>query len=100
MQPLCWWLTGIRGGFESSDIAFLLGLAFVNAGGSWALARWRGKAFVEISEPVKPSEDISAKSLPKTAFVADEIAKLSKLHESGALSNDEFQKAKDKLLNT
>jgi hypothetical protein len=44
------------------------------------------------------AETAGTKPYVITSSLADEIAKLSKLRESGALSDEEFQKAKNKLL--
>jgi hypothetical protein len=101
MEPLGWWVHGISISFNPNDLGYfllVLGLGFVNTVGSWSLARWRGRKFAEIAEAETKAETTGTESHPITTLLADEIAKLSKLRESGALSDEEFQKAKNKLL--
>ena len=100
MEPLAKSLQGISAANHADpvSIAILLGFAFVNAIGSWALARWRRRGFTESMEPTVEVETIPSQSHLGGSSLADEIAKLEKLHESGVLSDDEFQKAKKRLL--
>lgn len=98
MEPLGWWVADISGGYTSSGIAILLGLAFVNALGAWALARWRAKVFVEVLESAKQSGKGPTITTQSSSSLADELAKLNQLYKSGALSDDEFQTAKKRLL--
>lgn len=101
MEPLGWWVHGISISFSASDFGsflFVSGLGFANAVGSYILARWLGRKFVETAETDTKEETTESKPHPTTTSLADEIAKLSKLRESGALSYEEFQKAKNKLL--
>lgn len=102
MEPLGWWVHGIGISFSPNDIGYFLfvpGLAFVNTVGAWSLARWRGLRFVEIAEAETRAQTTKTISHLLTPSLADEIAKLNKLRESGTLSDEEFQRAKSKLLN-
>jgi len=59
------------------------------------LCRWRGRiahaAGVSVSEPEQDSPQISV-------LLGDELSKLARLHEAGALTDEEFQKAKNRVL--
>jgi predicted Zn-dependent peptidase len=54
------------------------------------------------NRPVKPEEQEENEtqvSSPTTNDLSDEISKLNELHKSGVLTQEEFEKAKSKLLN-
>tara|TARA_Y100000590_G_scaffold434861_1_gene553627 strand:- start:776 stop:1027 length:252 start_codon:yes stop_codon:yes gene_type:complete len=46
--------------------------------------------YIDLSKPKKNKDKLS---------IAEEFEKLKKLHQEGFLSNEEFKKAKDKIIN-
>ena len=56
------------------------------------------KAKVE-NRPEKPEEEQQIDRQPNSDNLSNEITKLNELHQSGVLTQEEFEKAKKKLLN-
>ena len=56
------------------------------------------KAKVE-NRPEKPEEEQQIDRQPNSDNLSNEITKLNELHQSGVLTQEEFEKAKNKLLN-
>ena len=56
------------------------------------------KAKVE-NRPVKPEEEQQIDQQPNSDNLSNEITKLNELLQSGVLTQEEFEKAKKKLLN-
>ena len=56
------------------------------------------KAKVE-NRPEKPEEEQQIDQQPNSDNLSHEITKLNELHKSGVLTQEEFEKAKSKLLN-
>ena len=56
------------------------------------------KAKVE-NRPEKPEEEEQIDQQPNVDNLSNEITKLNELHQSGVLTQEEFEKAKKKLLN-
>ena len=56
------------------------------------------KAKVE-NRPEKPEEEQQINQNPNGDNLSNEITKLNELHKSGVLTQEEFEKAKSKLLN-
>lgn len=107
MEPLGWWLHGATISFSSGDTGyflFVLGMVLVNSTGVWIMARWRSRALVnqveeEIAASQSSPEEQATEAPSQSASISDELVKLTQLRESGALTDEEFQKAKEKLLN-
>ena len=56
------------------------------------------KAKVE-NRPEKPEEENQIDQQPNSDYLSNEITKLNELLQSGVLTQEEFEKAKKKLLN-
>ena len=56
------------------------------------------KAKVE-NRPEKPEEEQQIDRQPNSDNLSNEITKLNELHQSGVLTQEEFEKAKKKVLN-
>jgi hypothetical protein len=50
------------------------------------------------NRPVKPEEEQQIDRQPNSDNLSNEITKLNELHQSGVLTQEEFEKAKKKLL--
>ena len=73
----------------------ILGFVFY-LGGSAIMKGFKAK--VE-NRPEKPEEKQTIDQQPNSDNLSDEITKLNKLLQSGVLTQEEFEKAKKKLLN-
>jgi len=76
----------------------ILGFVFY-LGGSAIMKGFKAKVD---NRPVKPEEkeENGTQVSPKNSSeLSDEISKLNELHKSGVLTQEEFEKAKSKLLN-
>jgi len=91
-EPIAKWRHGVStvNHFEPAALGILLAVAFGSAAIAWLLARWRASAFGSTT----PS---SQKPEAPAAWTKD-LADLAKLHRTGELSDEEFARAKDKLL--
>jgi hypothetical protein len=92
LVPILQWHRGM----DVADIVLLLGVAFGNAVIAWALARWRAPYALETAAENPNSKDNS--QLRTRTTLVEQIEALRRLHESGALSDTEYQRAKSKLL--
>ena len=72
-----------------------LGAGFAVALVAALICRWRGRT-QQISDVAVTEE--KQENAPARVFVGEELSKLANLHASGALSDEEFQKAKTKVL--
>jgi hypothetical protein len=91
-EPFNKWLNGMRAEnhFDPDVLVAMLSVAFGTALVVWLLDRWRVSAY-RSSVPAEKSR-VVARSL------TEELTELAELHRSGGLSDEEFARAKDKLL--
>lgn len=91
-EPIGKWRRGIsfENHFEPVAVAALVGIALATALIAWLIARWRiGSACA--ADDGEPPPAISGP-------LAKGLAELAELHRAGVLSDDEFTRAKNKLL--
>ena len=98
LKPFAWSLEGVKSIYRAADFVFLLGFPFANAAVALAIVRWRGRQFVETINNLKTKDAAVGELRSARISLADELSKLKKLHESGALSDEEFHKAKNQLI--
>lgn len=91
-EPIAKWRHGVStvNHFEPAALGILLAVAFGSAAIAWLLARWRASAY--------RSATTSGQAPEAPAAWTKDLAELARLHRSGELSDDEFARAKDKLL--
>lgn len=91
-EPVGKWRRGMHfeSHFEFSVVATYIGLAFGTALIAWLIAAWRGRA----NRTVSHDEQV----LPGSSALARGLAELAELHRAGVLSDEEFARAKGKLL--
>jgi len=91
-EPIGKWRRGIdfENHFEPVTVAAFVGIALATASIAWVIARWRIRsswATVDVEPPVAISNTI-----------AKGLSELADLHRTGVLSDEEFTRAKSKLL--
>jgi hypothetical protein len=100
MEPIAKGLRGMNpnGRLEQSKIVFLVSIFLGNAIVAGILCAWRGRAKTAQSEIGRPVE-VAADKQQRVDSLANELDKLGNLRAQGVISEDEFQKAKLKVLN-
>jgi hypothetical protein len=76
----------------------ILGFVFY-LGGTAIMKGFKAKVDNRPVNPEEKEENETQVSSPTTKDLSDEISKLNELHKSGVLTQEEFEKAKSKLLN-
>ena len=76
----------------------ILGFVFY-LGGTAIMKGFKAKVDNRPVNPEEKEENETQISSPTTNDLSDEISKLNELHKSGVLTQEEFEKAKSKLLN-
>ncbi|MDC3334094.1 SHOCT domain-containing protein [Candidatus Pelagibacter sp.] len=76
----------------------ILGFVFY-LGGTAIMKGFKAKVDNRPVNPEEKEENETQVSSPTTNELSDEISKLNELHKSGVLTQEEFEKAKSKLLN-
>jgi hypothetical protein len=76
----------------------ILGFVFY-LGGTAIMKGFKAKVDNRPVNPEEQEENETQVSSPTTNDLSDEISKLNELHKSGVLTQEEFEKAKSKLLN-
>jgi hypothetical protein len=76
----------------------ILGFVFY-LGGTAIMKGFKAKVDNRPVNPEEKEENETQVSSPTTNDLSDEISKLNELHKSGVLTQEEFEKAKSKLLN-
>ncbi len=91
-EPLGKWQHGIsfENHLEPNVLGVYLGIAFATALFAWLITRWRVRSYRTLSHDLHAS--------PISSVFANEFSELAKLHQAGVLSDDEFTRAKNKLL--
>jgi hypothetical protein len=91
-EPIGKWKRGLNfdNHFEPSAIAVYVAIAFGTAFIAWLINHYRTRSF-RMSTAVEKQFELNSP-------LANEIADLAKLHREGILSDEEFKKAKTKLL--
>ena len=64
-----------------------------------ATAIMEGFKAKEANRAEKDEQDANLNPISENSSLSDELEKLNKLKESGVITQEEFEKAKDKLLN-
>jgi hypothetical protein len=93
-EPIGKWRSGIPfdNHFEARAVGVFVAVAFGSALIAFLLAKWRAGRYVA----KRTAEERNAQGL--STALAKALAELSELHRSGVLSDDEFVRAKGKLL--
>lgn len=91
-EPIGKWRRGIsfENHFEPSAVGAYVGIAFGTALIAWLITRWRAKSYWTTNHDEQPP--------PSSSTLAKELSEVSELHRAGVLSDEEFTRAKDKLL--
>jgi hypothetical protein len=91
-EPIGKWKRGMifDNHFEPTAIAVYVAIAFGTAFVAWLINRYRIRSF-RVSTAVEEQSELNSS-------LAKEIADMAKLHREGILSDEEFKKAKSKLL--
>jgi hypothetical protein len=91
-EPIGKWRRGINfeNHFEPVTVAAFVGTGFATALIAWLIARWRIRSSWATVE-VKQQSAISS-------TIAKGLSELAELHRAGVLSDEEFTRAKNKLL--
>ena len=91
-EPIGKWRRGMHfeNHFEFSVVATYIALAFGTALIAWLIATWRGRA--------NRTANRDEQALPGSSALARGLAELAELHRAGVLSDEEFARAKGKLL--
>jgi hypothetical protein len=91
-EPLGKWQNGIsfQNHLDPNVVGVYLGLAFGSALVAWLVTRWRVRSYRTISHDLQGP--------PISSAFAKEFSELAKLHQAGVLSDEEFTRAKNKLL--
>ena len=76
----------------------ILGFVFY-LGGTAIMKGFKAKVDNRPVKPEEKEENETQVSSPTANDLSDEISKLNELHKSGVLTQEEFEKAKNKLLN-
>jgi predicted Zn-dependent peptidase len=76
----------------------ILGFVFY-LGGTAIMKGFKAKVDNRPVEPEEKEENETQVSSTSANDLSDEISKLNELHKSGVLTQEEFEKAKSKLLN-
>ena len=76
----------------------ILGFVFY-LGGTAIMKGFNAKVDNRHVKPEEKEENETQVSSPSVNDLSDEISKLNELHKSGVLTQEEFEKAKSKLLN-
>jgi hypothetical protein len=91
-EPIGKWRRGINfeNHFEPSVVGAFVSIAFGTAFIAWLIARWRARSYwiANLDEQQPTSSSTLAKGL----------SELAELHRTGVLSDEEFTRAKNKLL--
>lgn len=99
MEPIAKGLRGMNphGRIDSSKVIFLVTVFLGNAVVAGILCAWRGKAKVTATQMSIPAGPVAEK--PRAVdSLSQELDKLGSLRAQGILSEEEFQKAKAKVL--
>lgn len=91
-EPIGKWRRGINfeNHFDAGTVGAFVGIAFGTALITWIIAWWRSKSF--------PKATRDEQLAPNSGALAKDLSKLAALHKAGALTEDEFVRAKEKLL--
>lgn len=91
-EPLGKWKHGIsfQNHLEPNLVGIYLGVAFGTALFAWLITRWRARSYRTINHDLQAS--------PISSAFAKEFSELANLHRAGVLSDEEFTRAKNKLL--
>lgn len=113
--------TGLEVGYAGGGVGVGGGILIGGGGATPVMVAGRGNMFWDIAEPEKPREilmskliewrevfqqqkmavsleKIAEKSRSENSTIADDLEKLKKLLDSGAITKEEYEKAKKKLL--
>lgn len=91
-EPIGKWRRGIefQNHFAPSTVTIFIGIGFATALIAWLIARWRMRSLLTNHE-AEQSPSISSP-------IGKELLELADLHKAGVLTDQEFARAKDKLL--
>ena len=91
-EPLGKWSRGMHfdNHFELGALAFFVGIAIGTSLIVWLINRWRAHHHFE-GESERPAA-------PTSTTLAQNLSHLSELHRQGALSDEEFARAKEKVI--
>ncbi|WP_347331721.1 SHOCT domain-containing protein [Marinimicrobium locisalis] len=91
-EPIGKWRRGMSfdNHFDAGVVGTFVGIAFGTALITWIIAWWRSKSL--------PRETRDEQLAPNSGTLAKDLSELSALHKAGALTEEEFVRAKEKLL--
>ena len=91
-EPIGKWRRGIHfdNHFDPSVVGAFVGIAFGTALIAWLITRWRARSYWTTNHDEQPP--------PSSSTLAKGLSELSELHRAGVLSDEEFTRAKNKLL--
>ena len=91
-EPIGKWRRGISfdNHFEPGIVGTFVAIAFGTALITWLLARWRTRHYC--------ATNYEDQQLPRSSTLAKGLSELAELHKAGVLSDEEFTRAKNKLL--
>jgi hypothetical protein len=98
-------MLGPMSGLDSSKITFLVSIFFANALAVAGICYWRRKSSFAMplttsAAPVRKGEEVpqSTSGVHASTSLASELKGLASLHAEGKLSDEEFRRAKERLL--